>query len=186
MTFYNVISGILFLGACQAFLVSLGTAAVWPAAVLTLTILNESIITSELIERQASPIPYELKMKLVDFVGFGTLAWALLTLSPAANAFNVDVNGTLWGAGRPPVFWSLLTIYWFVTLGWNYVAKQVDRSKWKDWFLPAMHLMWAPTMIAAYSSRGAHSFTAAPFWPAPVVFVCTLTYFLSKLWAAKP
>ncbi|MGE3511418.1 MAG: hypothetical protein AB7N65_21315, partial [Vicinamibacterales bacterium] len=89
MTFYNVISGILFFGCCQAFLVSLGTATLWPSAVLILTVLNESIITSELIERAASPVTYRLEMKLLDFVGFGTLTWALLSVSPSANTFDV-------------------------------------------------------------------------------------------------
>lgn len=186
MTFYNVISGILFFGCCQAFLASLGTATLWPAAVLIVTVLNESVITSELIERQASPVSYSLSMKLLDFVGFGTLTWALLSVSPGVNTFDVNVAGLLWGAGRPSVFWGLLTAYWFVTLAWNYAAGQVDGTKWRAWFVIAMHGMWLPTFIAAYAVGGAHSFAVAPWWPGPVVLFFVLAYLLGKLWAARP
>src|SRR6185436_10242310 len=109
MTFYNVISGILFLGACQAFLAVLGTPVMWAAATLVITILNESVITSELIERTSAPVPYKLEMKLLDFLAFAMLSWALLVLSPSGNTFNVDVTNSLWGAGSPSCFWLLLS-----------------------------------------------------------------------------
>src|SRR5262245_35451866 len=108
MTFYNVISGILFLGACQAFLSLLGKPGMWAAAALVVTILNESVITSELIERTQSPVSYKLGMKLLDFLAFGLLTWALLAVSPITNTFSVNVEKSLWGAGQPRWFWGLL------------------------------------------------------------------------------
>ena len=90
MTFYNVISGILFLGACQAFLNLLNTRAMWAAAALVITILNESVITSELIERKESPVEYKLSMKFLDFLAFGLLAWAMLVVSPTKNSLTLN------------------------------------------------------------------------------------------------
>lgn len=186
MTFYSVISGILFLGCLQAFLGSIGTVRAWPSAVLMITALNESVLTSELLERDGpSKVTYTLKMKLLDFVAFGGLTWALLSLSPTSNAFNVNVASTLWGASVPAVFWGCLTFYWLVTLGWNYAAGQVDCHKWRVWLIVAMHFMWLPPFIASYASRLSGSFESAPRSPGPILFVCVLTYLVSKLWAER-
>ncbi len=185
MTFYNVISGILFFGACQAFLVMLGTPGMWAAAVLVITILNESVITSELIERTQSPVPYKLGMKLLDFLAFGLLAWALLAVSPVTNTFNVDVAASLWGAGRPRWFWGLLTVYWLVTLCWNQVAGQRDSTKWATPFFYAMHVMALPAFMAAVVNRDAIDFASASVWPSVVALLVVSIYLVSKLVAAK-
>jgi hypothetical protein len=62
MTFYNVISRILFFGACQAFLASLGTNDVWYATAILMTILSEAVSTSELTERLKDLIEYKLEL----------------------------------------------------------------------------------------------------------------------------
>lgn len=183
MTFYNVISGILFLGACRAFLGALGEPVMWPAAVLVVTILNESVITSELIERQIPPVTYTLPMKLLDFLAFTLLSWSLLTLSPVDNTFDTDVSRSLWGAGSPRWFWGLLTAYWLVTLAWNAVAGQRDRTKWKPWLVRCMHLMWLPTIIAAAATWSSRDFFSAALWPAWLALACVSAYLLSKLFA---
>lgn len=183
MTFYNVISGILFLGACRAFLGALGEPAMWPAAVLVVTILNESVITSELIERQIAPVTYTLPMKLLDFLAFTLLSWSLLILTPVDNTFDTDVSQSLWGAGSPRGFWSLLTAYWLVTLAWNAAAGQRDRTKWRPWLVRCMHLMWLPTLIAAAATWNSRDFASAVPWPAWVALACVSAYLLSKIFA---
>lgn len=183
MTFYNVISGILFLGACRAFLGALGESAMWPAAVLVVTILNESVITSELIERKIAPVTYTLNMKLLDFLVFTLLSWSLLTLAPVDNTFDTDVSLSLWGVGSPRWFWGLLTAYWLVTLGWNEVAKQRVSTQWKPWFFLCMHLMWVPTLFAMGTNWCSRDFATAPQWPAGVALACVSAYLLSKIFA---
>lgn len=185
MTFYNVISGILFFGAVQVLLASLGTPSAWPAAALTIIILNESVMTSELLEAGSSSVSYTLPMKLVDLLGFSTLVWALLILSPTSNTFNVNVSDTLPGANTPRWFWGLLTVYWLVTLVWNHLAQQVNKSKWQCWFLWAMHLMWAPTLVAFVVTYRSDCFEHAARWPGMVVFVTVAVYLGSKLVARK-
>ena len=48
MTFYNVISGILFLGACQALVHTLDHPPMVYAATLVVIMANEALLTSEL------------------------------------------------------------------------------------------------------------------------------------------
>src|SRR5262245_26944645 len=176
MTFYNVISGILFLAACQAFVRNLGTPMIWLAALLVVTILNESLLTSELIERKTNEVEYTLPMKLVDFANFVIFSWALLVLSPTENAFSTDVTATLWGAGKLSVFWILLTAYWLLVLLWNHLGGQLDPSKWKPWFYTAMRLMWLPPLAAFGISLATDSGL-----PAIACLCLTACYLLSKI-----
>ena len=119
MTFYNVISGILFLGACQALVHEMGTPTAWYAATLVALMCNESVLTSELLEG-ANPYPYTLKMKLWDLLTFFVLAYALLVLSPDTNAFGSSGEGArLFGAGIPAFFLLLLALYGLFSIVWN-------------------------------------------------------------------
>ncbi|MCY1287058.1 hypothetical protein D9M68_417840 [compost metagenome] len=185
MGFYSVINGILFLGACQAFLASLGTPAMWAAAVLVVTILNESVVTSELVERPVSPVVYRMEMKLLDIATFAVLTWALLVLNPTINAMNVDVSATLWGVGRPRLFWTLLIVYWLLTLCWNWRAGQFSKAVWKEWFLVCMGVMWLPPLLALFSHWRARDFSSASIYPSLMVLGVLVAYLLSKLRAAR-
>ena len=145
MTFYNVISGILFLGACQAFLQTLGGAAMFMAATLAAIMCNEAVLTSELLEvskKGREPLPYSLGMKFLDLGTFVVLSYALLILSPDKNTFDVDVAAKhLWFADRPVAFLTLLGVYWLATWGWNVLAGQDDNTKWNATFLKARRAM---------------------------------------------
>lgn len=185
MTFYNVISGILFLAACQTFLVTLGTANMWIAATLVVTILNESVLTSELIERLKNPIPYKLSMKLVDFLGFATLVWALLIVTPRNNALEVDVSQSLLGAGNPRWFWSLLTIYWGLTLWWNQLAKQLGSGAWENWFERWMKFMWTFPLFVGILTWRHTTFSSLPAWAGFVTTAVVAVYLPMKLLGQK-
>jgi hypothetical protein len=184
MTFYNVISGILFLGTCQVLLAVLGTPLVWYAAILVVTILNESALTSELVERKTSPVEYTLGMKFVDFLTFGALAWSLLILSPAKNAFDVDVSGSLLGSGQPRAFFLLLTAYWLLTLWWNYLAGQLLPTVWQKWFLGVMKLMWLPFAIITAVTWFAPDFGSMGPVCGMIATAIVAVYMVTKLKAA--
>lgn len=181
MTFYNVISAILFFGACQAFLASLGTSNVWYAVALLVTILSEAVSTSELTERLNNPIEYKLELKLLDFMSFGILVWALLTLASTKNSFAVDVCKSLWGAGRPSVFWLLLSIYWLAMILWNRTAGQHDPASWKRWYIRFTWCRWAPFAMLALLSIHITSFAVAPGWQGILGAVVATCYLLLKL-----
>lgn len=95
------------------------------------------------------------------------------------------MSRSLWGAGSPRWFWGLLTAYWLVTLAWNAVAGQRDRTKWKPWLVRCMHLMWLPTLIAAAATWSSRNFASAAPWPAWLALGCVSAYLLSKLFAQK-
>jgi hypothetical protein len=185
MTFYNVISGILFLGACEAFLSALGKPSLAMAGTLVVVIFNEAVLTSELIERAVNPVDYTLKLKLLDLLTFITLAWALLVLTPVQNTFGVDVSQTLWGADRPFAFWALLTVYWFLTITWNYLSKQFEGRKWKGWFLWWAKLMFLPFLVSSIYYWGAESIGSVPRWAGCIPLFIMGSYLLSKL-KARP
>lgn len=180
MTFYNVISGILFLAACQTLLAALGTPPMWLAAVLMVTILNESILTSELIERKSDPVQYTIYLKLLDFLTFIVLSWALLVLNSASNIFNVDVHATLLGANNARAFWCLLLVYWLLTLLWNHIAGQRTRTKWKRWFYLWMHSMWLLPLVALLVNRDNSVLSAQAPWTVYVNLVIVSSYLFSK------
>lgn len=183
MTFYNVISGILFLGACQAFLEYLSRPGMFMAATLAMIMFNEAVLTSELIERNKDPVDYRLSMKFLDLGSFMTFGWALLTLVPEQNAFDANVSGALWGAGRPRAFLLLLAAYWGLTLWWNYLAGQMKTAVWRSWFLVAAHLMWLVFLLAAVYYWNAPSFAALSPWSGLALLLVIVSYSGSKLWA---
>lgn len=147
MTFYNVISGLLFFASIKAFLCHLGTPVMWLSAILVITILNEAVMTSELMEGKPSrQNEYTLPMKLLDFVLFSVLLWALLVLNPTdSNNFQIDVTCTLPGANNARVFWTLLVVYWGLMLVWNSLGHRSNPTRWKQaskigylmWYLPS-------------------------------------------------
>jgi hypothetical protein len=191
MTFYNVISGILFMGACQAFLETLGAPAMFMAATLAAIMCNEAVLTSELLEfskEGRTPLPYSLEMKFLDLGTFVMLSYALLILRPDKNTFGVDVTAKhLWFADRPVAFVLVLGVYWLATWGWNILAGQDDDKKWNAGFLYARRAMFVPFVAAAayYWARGVVSFKDIG-WCVPVaLFVIVLGQMLLKLTMRK-
>ena len=92
MTFYNVISGLLFLGAVQQ--MALGLSAWDPAhivmgGVLAVLVFNDAVYTSHVVEGERT-VAYELRLMLNDLVNFLLLAFAIAALNPKTNAFQAD------------------------------------------------------------------------------------------------
>lgn len=186
MTFYNVISGILFLGACQNFLSKLGSVEVWYAAALLLVIVNEAMSTSELVERKSAKVDYNLVLKLIDLITFGVLLWALLVLNPQSSALDVDVSQTLLGANQPAVFWLLLTSYWFpLTDGWNRLAGQYSRNLWNRWYITFMKWRWIPFLILAIFSYLERLEFSTHSWPGVTSSICLTCFIFMKLVARR-
>jgi hypothetical protein len=186
MTFYNVISGILFMGACQSFLQTLGGPAMFMAATLAAIMCNEAVLTSELLEfskKGRDQLPYSLGMKFLDLGTFVVLSYALLILTPKSNTFAVDLHDRLWFEDWPVAFLVLLGVYWIATWGWNILAEQDDDTKWNRTFLKARRAMCVPFFAAAvyYGVRGFGSFKDID-WVLPVaLFLIVLGQMLLKL-----
>jgi hypothetical protein len=188
VTFYNVISGILFFTGCQAFLARLGTAQVWFAATLLLIILNEAVSTSDLLERRmpgVAEIDYTLGMKLLDFTTFGVLIWALLVLSPKVNTLEVDVSTSLWGVDRPSAYWLLLTVYWVLTSIWNELGGQSKKARWKPAYIKFTRFRFVPFLLLTFIGCGS-SFASTPAWPGVLACVLAVAFLVLKFFGRVP
>jgi hypothetical protein len=151
MTFYNVVSGILFLAAFQQFLAQIGTSRVWAALSLMLVVFNDAVNTSETLERATGAPKYTLWMKLLDLLGFLLLASALIALNPTGNPFN-DVSTRLPWLDGPLVFWGLLVAYWLVLIAWNLLSKELLAAHWPTWLKVISCCVGVPMLIAAGAS----------------------------------
>lgn len=182
MTFYNVIIGILFVGACQAFLARIDNTQGWFAATFLLIVLNEAVSTSDLLERHrpgSEDVDYKLGLKLLDFITFGVLLYALLALSPSNNTIGVDVSTSLNGKGAdsPFAFWLLLAIYWVITYFWNKIGGQCDENVWKKWYIHFTKIRFVPFLILSLLSWSTCSFASIAAWPG-IIGVIVATFFL--------
>jgi len=181
VTFYNVISGILFMGAFQAFVAAHGTPAMGMAAILVAILCNEAVLTSELLERKESPVPYTLAMKFIDLLTFFVLAYALMVVSPRQNTFGTNLDGILFGANRPAMFCALLTAYWALTLWWNQKAGQNLAAVWRSWFIGARVALIGVFGIAALLYLPYRTFAEISWWPPLILVALTVAYMLAKL-----
>src|SRR5437588_12964092 len=113
MTFYNVLSALLFVGTVRVLL--LGFEALnWPiifaSGCLAVVVFNDMLSTSHQVESRKEVV-YEMPLMLIDLVNFLILALAMIVISPKANLFGVDLTRTATFLGHNS-FWLLLTIYW--------------------------------------------------------------------------
>src|ERR1700687_3464971 len=97
MTFYNIIFGILFLGAFRQLMLLSATSDsghVWMAATLLVLIINDVVNTTYIVEGR-DPEKYTLFQKLIDLTNFFLLSIALIALQPDNNPFQVSAPRAL-------------------------------------------------------------------------------------------
>lgn len=159
MTFYNVLSALLFLGGLRTLLLAL-EALNWPiifaSGCLTILVFNDMLSTSYQVE-SAQGVKYTLPLMLIDLLNFLLLAVALIVINPAKNLFDVQLTGIATFLG-PPSFWLLVLIYWLMLMVWTAISKISANQKkgalwWQfsvaavffvEWFL---HLLDFRTLI---------------------------------------
>lgn len=187
MTFYNIIFGLLFLGACQAVLVSLGTGTDTMLLMLVaLLIFNDAINTSEVVEERK--FTYTLPMKLFDLASFLILATTLLVLSEnTKNFLDVPIYPVLPDAFKHPSAPPLLLLaYCAMVAGWNLVSPEVGRIE--EW--PKQLVIIATSIVIAI---GALVFLRPARLDYPVIYsllvvvamVATLGYMFSYAFIKK-
>lgn len=138
MTFYNVLSALLFIGALRVLLVSIENGN-WPdifaSSCFAMIVFNDMLSFSLSVEINKE-IKYTARLMLIDLVNFLLLALALLGMSPAKNFFDVplpNLASHLDGAA----FWLLLLLYWVLLMIWTYHGRGVEHY----------HLVTARVMI---------------------------------------
>lgn len=127
MTFYNVISALLFLGSLRV-LLSFLEKGCWTdvpsAALLVVLVFNDMLSTSHSIECNPS-INYTLPMMMIDLANFLLLSLAMVVLSPAENLFGVSLP-RIAGFLSPPSFWALLALYWVALIQWTRISEKEE------------------------------------------------------------
>jgi hypothetical protein len=149
MTFYNIIYGILFLGAFQILVNSFNTFDLKVAAlsfILSIIIINDIFYTSHLIETRRKR--YRPSMKLLDLVGFLVLSVSFFLLNPSSNIFTSAVSQSGFHRAillsdfincynQEPFFWCLIFIYSILAIIWNNRAGIEKQSLLSQlWELP--------------------------------------------------
>ena len=123
MTFYNIIFGILFLGACRELFLA-GFHGKWKdfcvATTIALLVFNDTLFTSHEIE--SLKLTYSVSMKLIDLLDFLLLTAVIVILNPAGNFLGIAVKGRFYAHWREPIIWGLLSSYWLLGLAWNKLA----------------------------------------------------------------
>jgi hypothetical protein len=162
MTFYNIIFGLLFIGAFREVIFALAQGPDWRLFCLTATlsvlVFSDTIYTSVVIEEKKKE--YCINMKLLDLWSFILLSFAVVILNPATNdMFEVNVTCVLQAVvsttewSPESLFWALLTLYMVNLVIWNKLlgVDQVQwRHRWVKWVQPALAVMFAAMAVLAW------------------------------------
>lgn len=124
MTYYNILFGLLFIGAFREVIHSLGTANIWSALLILAIVVNDMINVTDQFEQKGHGAMYNVWMKLIDLVCFMSLALALICLDPNESFMKMDVVMKIPGHDRPWLPWALLTLYWALAVIWNVLSKE--------------------------------------------------------------
>lgn len=123
MTFYNVISALLFFGAVRQLLLAIQLGEVGQmlmAATFGLLVFNDALYTSHVVEGSKTA-EYKLPLMLVDLTNFALLAMAMIAINPGNNPFDVAFTRLPPNASEP-LFWLLIAVYWGLVMAWTVIA----------------------------------------------------------------
>jgi len=124
MTFYNVLSALLFIGGLRVLLISFENANwqnIFASGCLAVIIFNDMLSTSHQIESKKE-IEYSGWLMLIDLANFLLLALALVIVSPAQNLFDEPLPNVALYFGSP-TFWLFLLLYWLLLMIWTAVSR---------------------------------------------------------------
>jgi hypothetical protein len=125
MTFYNVLSALLFLGALRVLLLAF-EALNWPdifaSGSLLVLVFNDMLSTSHYVESKAE-VRYTLPLMFIDLWNFLLLAMAMIVISPSANLFDVQLPRVAGFLGKHS-FWALLALYWVFLMWWTHISRK--------------------------------------------------------------
>jgi hypothetical protein len=154
MTFYNIIFGLLFIGAFREVIYAFGRPG-WEtpdwrlfcrASILSILVFSDTIYTAVVIEDKKRM--YSVPMKLLDLCSFIVLSLAVVLLNPALNdMFEVDVSKVLdslvasTGWTAEAMFWAILAIYMVILIRWNTlmgIDRIMARHRWVKYVQPIL------------------------------------------------
>ncbi|MBK9147136.1 MAG: hypothetical protein IPM12_04845 [Flavobacteriales bacterium] len=129
MTYYNILFGLLFIGAFREVLHSLGTSNFWAALLILSIVVNDMINVTDQFEQRGHGPMYSVWMKLIDLICFMAVALALICLDPEESFMKMDVVRKIPWHDRPWLPWALLTLYWSLAVAWNALSKEYSFKR---------------------------------------------------------
>lgn len=129
MTFYNIIFGILFLGACRQTMLLIDTPFIYAAATVAIVVFNDSLNTSHIFERNTNPPDYRIWLKILDLVGFLILSLALVALNTSDNPFQFTTPAKFADRLNRVTPWPFISAYWVTATIWNHIAEPYADSQ---------------------------------------------------------
>ena len=184
MTFYNIISAVLFVGAFREVLFALQSGdqpALWRAGVLALLVFNDAIYTSWYVEtRQKKYLPI---LMFIDLVNFAVLTAALIFLRPGSdNILELDLNRLKDAWLTESRFWGLLALYWVLVEVWTLIAGVFHEKTYKKWLIPcslAIIVLFAieaalVRTLGSASSNGFSHFMSFVAFSYPVIYILVI------------
>jgi len=137
MTFYNVISALIFLGAFREFLSALqggDLCALSRASLVALFVFNDAIFTSWTIEARKKD--YGPNLMVIDSLNFTLISFALIFLNPgASNIFQLDLTQLMHRFFNEAGFWLILAVYWSLIMLWTWVADVYNATHYPTWLI---------------------------------------------------
>jgi len=136
MTFYHVISAILFFGAFRELLAAVNSGDILRISMsltLALLVFNDALYTSWAIEDQKRE--YRPRLMFIDLANFLILSSVLISMnSSRENVFEVAVPRIgLWLPESRG--WLLLGVYWLLIILWTKLAGIYDTPKYPKWLI---------------------------------------------------
>jgi hypothetical protein len=130
VTFYNIIFGLLFLGAIRQlalFVVSGNALGILACAALAVFVFNDTITTAQYVEDDSNR--YSERMKLLDLLSFLVLTTGLVLLSPNDNFLFTRSSGPV-DTELPHLLWfrASLATYWIIAILWNVAAESARNG----------------------------------------------------------
>ena len=129
MTFYNVLSALLFIGSLRVLLLSIENGnwqEIFASGCFAMIVFNDMLMFSLAVEINKE-IEYKARLMLIDLANFLLLALALLGMSPAKNLFDVPLPNLASHLGGA-TFWFLLLLYWSLLMLWTYLGRGVQHN----------------------------------------------------------
>lgn len=142
MTFYNVLSALLFVGVLRVLLLGFEAsnwADVYAAGSLIILVFNDMLSTSHYVENKKE-VDYTLPLMVIDLCNFLLLAGAMIIISPNNNLFDVSLPRVAAFLG-PGAFWVFLILYWLLLMLWTHIAERKST---------ASRLLWQATVPAMF------------------------------------
>ncbi len=130
MTFYNVVSAVIFLGAFRELALAFDAmqwGRIWIAASIVAIVINDMVSFSHWVEGDAK-VPYNWKLMLLDLLNFAFVGFSLLAMNPSESFLSTKLTGTL-SAVPEYVIWLLLGLYWLCLMLWTKVALKAQTAK---------------------------------------------------------